>query len=186
MAEKTTTTRGRTVAKKVATEEAVVETAVKEVVEVVETKPEPRVIQDTDRITVMNNTTGVYGYHGKNGFSFDLAAYGETIDIPFSELRIIKAGQDKIHIMDAWIIILDEDAVDQLNLTALYRNIYDDEQVDILLENSEAIRNAFPTMPKAMQTTIVARAMQKFKAQELNDYRVITAIKEVSGVDLIM
>lgn len=178
MTEKTTATRSRTRNTETVTE--------KEVVKNVEKKVEPRVIQDTDRITVMNNTTGVYGYQSKNGFSFDLAAYGETIEIPFGELRIMKAGQDKIHLTDAWIIILDEDVVEALNLTPLYRNIYDDEQVDILLNNSDAIRNNFPLMPKAMQTIIVARAMQKFKANELHDYRVITAIKEVSGVDLTM
>lgn len=177
MTEKTTT-RTRATATNKNTEEKVVKE--------VETKVEPRVIQDTDKITVMNNTTGVYGYQSKNGFSFDLAAYGETIEIPFSELRIMKAGQDKIHLTDAWIIILDEDAVEALNLTSLYRNIYDDEQVDILLDNADAIRNNFPMMPKAMQTIIVARAMQKFKAKELHDFRVITAIKEVSGVDLTM
>lgn len=157
--------------------ETVKEPVVKEVVE-------ERALKDTDKILIMNNTTGQYGYHGTNGYSFDLSEYGQTIKIPLSELRLMASGKSRTHLTKAWIIILDENVVDELNLGAVYKYVYDSEQIDNLLNNPEALAEVFSKMVGAMQTVVVSRAKQLVKNGELHDLRVINTIKDIAKVDI--
>jgi len=181
-------TTGRTRAKK--TEEAVTET-----VETVETgtgvedgtpsEPAERVLKDTDKVTVMNNTTGRYGYDGKNGYSIDFDEYGDTFDIPLGELKQIMASKHKKHLKEAWIIVLDEEAVEALNLTREYKYVYTEEQVEGLLATPHKIEEVFPKMSSAMQMVIISTAKRKVANGEMNDLRVVTAIKNVAGIDIL-
>lgn len=158
-------------------EELVKETVVEEVVQ-------ERVLKDTDKILIMNNTTGQYGYHGTNGYAFDLAEYGQTIKIPFSELRLMASGKSRTHLTKAWIVILDEDVVEELNLTETYKHIYTPEQIDNLLRNPQALAEVFEKMVGAMQTVVVSHAKQLVKNGELHDLRVINTIKDIAKIDI--
>jgi len=144
---------------------------------------EPRIIQDTDKIEIMNNTTGLYGYISRNGYSFDLEEYGDVVRIPMSELRIMFTSQ-KAHLKKAWIIILDEDVVEEFNLTRDYQYIFTEEEVNNLLQHPDKIRDLFPKMATAMQTIIMSTAKRKVKAGQLYDLRVVQALKDVSGIDI--
>lgn len=178
----TTSTRGR--AKK--TEETVetLETTEEVKTEVVK-EEKVRVLQDTDKVTVMNNTTGRYGYEGKNGYSIDFEEYGDTFDIPLGELKQIMASKHKKHLKEAWIIVLDEDAVEALNLTREYKYVYTEEQVEGLLANPHKIEEVFPKMSSAMQMVILNTAKNKAKNGEMNDLRVVTALKNIAGIDIL-
>lgn len=148
-------------------------------------KQEKRQLKDNDKITVMNNTTGRYGYIGKSGYSFQLEEYGDTAEVPFSELRAMSASKQKRHITDALIIILDEDAVRELNYTKLYENIFDAEGIEKLLAYPDKLRNTLPKMPKIMMETLITIAKQKYKDGQLNNLSVINAIKNAVGVNIM-
>lgn len=178
-----TETKPRTArTRKTNTEEVETTETVVEATSKVET-PQPRKLQDTDRIEIMNNTTGIYGYVSRNGYSFELEEYGDTISIPLSELRILFSSQKK-HLKKAWIIILDEDVVDEFNLTRDYEYIFTEEEVDGLLSHPDKINDVLPKMTNAMQTIVIARAKSKFKANELYDFRIVQAIQNVTGINI--
>ena len=161
---KKTTVRGRKPATKV--DESEVASVTEKVKVEKESVVEKRQIQDTDRILVMNNTTGIYGYYGTNGYSFDLESYGQTITIPFAELRTMASGQHRKHLTEAWLVILDEDVIEEL------------------LKKPDVIKEVFPNMTKAMKTTFVTRARQLIKHEQLTDFRVIRAVEELSKVNI--
>lgn len=179
---KKTTVRGRKPATKV--DESEVASVTEKVKVEKESVVEKRQIQDTDRILVMNNTTGIYGYYGTNGYSFDLESYGQTITIPFAELRTMASGQHRKHLTEAWLVILDEDVIEELNLGKVYENIYTQSEVDELLKKPDVIKEVFPNMTKAMKTTFVTRARQLIKHEQLTDFRVIRAVEELSKVNI--
>ena len=185
---KTTTTRKPRTATKAKVEVEQVET-VQEVVEEVK-KPVTRqvaktTLDESDLVTVMNNTTGRYMYKSRdNRTTIELEEYGDTASITFGELKLMFSGQKK-HITEAFIIILDEDAVEGINYTKQYQNILDPEQVEELLTKPEVIKEVLPKMPKTMQEVVIYTAKRKFKNDELSDIRIVNAIRDASKINIL-
>lgn len=146
---------------------------------------EKRVLKDTDKITIMNNTTGRYMYKSKdNRTTIEMEEYGNTATLTFDELRIMFNSQRK-HISEAFIIILDEDVIEEFNYTPQYKNILAPEEVVELLNKPEAIKEVLPKMPKTMREIVIYTAKRKFKNGELTDITIAKAIKEASKVDIL-
>lgn len=144
----------------------------------------PRVIQDTDKILVLNNCKGTYGYDSPNGYSFDLVGYGTTTTVPMEILRKMASGKHRSHLTRPWLIILDEDVVEELNLTRQYEQFYTPEEVDKLLANPQILRENFDAMTKAMQKVILSQVRQRIQAKEFNDYSVIAWLRDDIGLDI--
>ena len=142
-------------------------------------------LKDTDKITVMNNTTGRYGYTGRSGYSFELEEYGDTARIPFSELREMVASRQKVHITKAFIVILNDEAIEELNLNKLYQTILDDEGVESLLKDATKIKELLPVMPPIMRETAITIARNKYKNGQLTDLTIINAIKESTNINIM-
>lgn len=174
--QKTTTRKPRTARTKTTPNTVVEETLIK----VEEVKYE---IKDTDKIAVMNNTTGKYAYHGDNGYSFTLEEYGDVAHVPFEKLRHIMASK-KAHVTKGYIMILNEDAVDELNQNKLYENMYTPEEVDELLEDATLLLAKYPKMPDIMKETVIYRARQKSKLGEIESMSIVKAIRELAKVDI--
>lgn len=138
-----------------------------------------------DKVPVMNNTTGRYGYVGRSGYSFELEEYGDVTDVPFGELQAMRSGSQKRHLEDAFIIILDEDAVEELNYSKLYESVLDENGVDELLADSERLEKAISNMPVVMRETVVTIAKRKYENRELRDLFVIEAIEKNLNVKII-
>ena len=138
-----------------------------------------------DKITVMNNTTGRYGYIGRSGYSFELEEYGDTAQIPFGELQAMRSSSQKRHIEDAFIIILDDDAVAELNYTKLYENVLDKGSIDELFSNPHRLEETLTKMPAVMRETITFIAKQKYMNRTLFDIRIIETIEKCLDVKII-
>lgn len=163
--------------------ETVTKVAVKEEkAEAVPEKKKVRLDRD-DYVEIMNNTSGKYGYIGRSGFAVSMSNYGDTVEIPFGELQRMKAEQPT-HINNAYIIILNEDAVEQLYLTNLYDNIFTRDEVEYLLSNPDALINALPKMPTSMKETVGSVAIQRLKDGQIYDMRVKKAIEDGLGVTI--
>jgi len=189
MTEKRTTQRKpRTTTTRAKKEEVKVETPVQEVVEQVVvaevTEPERVILRDDDLIPVMNNTTGRYGYIGRDGYAFELEEYGDIIEIPFKVLKTMNVSA-KRHIHDAFIVILDEDAVDQLHLGKLYSNVLDEFGLDEVLNNPNQLSNILVKMPETMKETLIVKAKEKLANGELNNLQIVKVIKDVAKYDLL-
>ena len=165
------------------TEVSKVET-VEEVVEAKVEKAKVKISKE-DKVPVMNNTTGRYGYSGRSGYSFELEEYGDDTDIPFGELQAMRSGSQKRHLEDAFIIILDEDAVEELNYTKLYENVLDEKGVEQLLTDAVRLEKVLPKMPLVMRETVVTIAKRKYEERTLFDIRVIEAIEKNLNVKII-
>ena len=187
MAEQTTTTRKRaprkTTTVKNTDEQVIAET--KEVVKEV-TKRE---LTDDTKVTIMNNTMGVYGYRNGNK-AISLSSYGDTAKLTFEEVQSMYAkASTKRDIQDAFIIILDEDVIEEMNLTKLYKNILPPSGVDALFKNPERLQEVLPEMPKIMQETVIIQARRRFQTediqQRLTDIRIVQVIENVTGINIL-
>ncbi|WP_341323370.1 hypothetical protein NSQ62_07820 [Solibacillus sp. FSL H8-0523] len=138
-----------------------------------------------NKITVMNNTTGRYGYIGRSGYSFELEEYGDTAQIPFGELQAMRSSSQKRHIEDAFIIILNEDAVAELNYTKLYESVLDKHSVEELFSNPQRLEETLPKMPVVMRETVISIAKQKYMNRTLFDIRIIEIIEKCLDVKII-
>lgn len=193
--QKTNTRRSNTRKPANAKKEAETETKVEAKKETVEKKVEAKEekpsakakvkLAKDDKVPVMNNTTGRYGYVGRSGYSFELEEYGDITDVPFGELQTMRSGSQKRHLEDAFIIILDEDAVEELNYAKLYENVLDEEGVNELLGDVDRLEKALSKMPLVMRETVVTIAKRKYEARELYDIRVIEAIEKNLNVKII-
>lgn len=147
-----------------------------------EPKPvEKRKLQNDDEIEVMNNTTGRYGYRGRSGFAVEMTEYGDVLEIPFGELKRMRAEQ-KRHIEDAFIVILDEDAVKELRYEKLYENVFDKDSVEELLQNPERLAEVLPKMPKTMRETVGSIAIRRIKNKQIFDMRIKDAVEKSLGI----
>lgn len=174
------TTPKKEVVEKIVSEEKVeVDVQQETVIEAIQTvaKAEKRQFSKNDDVEIMNNTTGRYGYIGRSGFSIEMNEYGDTLEIPFGELKAMK-GEQKRHIEEAFIVILDEDAIKELRLEKLYENILDLDGVEEILQDHEKLDKILNKMPSTMRETIGSIAVRKFKSGELYDKRVQKVIED--------
>ena len=58
-------------------------------------KPTKRTFDKYDDVEIMNNTTGRYGYNSKSGFALEMEEYGDTLTIPFGELKTMRSNQKR-------------------------------------------------------------------------------------------
>lgn len=146
-------------------------------------KPVKKKLHNDDEIEVMNNTTGRYGYKGKSGFAMEMTEYGDILEIPFGELKRMRSEQ-KRHIEDAFIVILDEDAVRELRYEKLYENVFDKDNVEKLLKNPERLAETLPKMPPTMRETVGSIAIKRIKNKQIFDMRIKDAVEKSLGVTI--
>ncbi|WP_144509963.1 hypothetical protein [Bacillus sp. FJAT-22090] len=184
MAEQKTSTR-KTPTRKTTTKVETKTTDVEKVENKVEKSKEKVKLSKDDKIPVMNNTTGRYGYIGRSGYSFELEEYGDVTDVPFGELQAMRSGSQKRHLEDAFIIILDEEAVEELNYTKLYENVLDSDGVEELLSDVEKLNKVADKMPLAMRETVISVGKRKYKDGTLSNLHVIRAIENNFNVKIL-
>lgn len=175
--------------KKAAPKKAEVETKEVETKKVEPKETEQKVKKKLDMnelIDVMNNTTGRYKYISRTtGYALEMDEHGDVESIPFSELRTMSSSQ-KAHIREAYIIILNEDAVAELGYSKLYEGVFDSESVNELLESRdyEKLEAVLPKMPKTMQETVATIAKRRFKSRELSDLNVRDVLEKKLNIKI--
>lgn len=155
---------------------------------VVET-PKKRELTDATKVSIMNNTMGVYGYRNGN-VVLNLSEYGDTGKLTFEEIqRMYSNSTTKRHIQEAFVIILDEDVVEELNLKNIYQNVLQPKGVDELFRNVDRLQEVLPKMPKIMQETVVIQARRRFKSEDqferLTDIRIAQVIENELGISIL-
>lgn len=139
-------------------------------------KPKVKLSNETE-IEIMNNTTGIYGYIGRSGFAMDMTEYGDILEIPFGELKRMRAEQPR-HLQDAFIVVLNEDAIKELRLEKLYEGIVNDTGLDELFNDHKKLGEVLPKMPAIMKETVAIIAKRGFKNDTLHDNRVKKVIED--------
>jgi len=113
----------------------------------------------------------------------ELNEYGDTDEVPFGELQLMRTTERRF-LDDAWLIILDEDAVEALGMKEKYEYIFDYDGVLKLLQSPADLNEVLPKMPKTMRETVGSVAKRLLDEEKLYDTRVIKAIEENLKISL--
>lgn len=95
-----------------------------------------RDINDAELISVRNRNNGSTGYTLDNNFHRDFN-YNETKRVPFKELRELQYAPGGQFILDNYLVVEDQDALELLNMKVEPEYFYTEEKVkDILFNGS--------------------------------------------------
>ena len=89
-------------------------------------------IKDNDLIQVRNRNNGTTGYTLDNNFHRDFSPR-ETKKVPFSELKALQYAPGGAYILENYLVIENEEALNLLNMTVEPEYFYDEEKVRNIL-----------------------------------------------------
>lgn len=150
--------------------------------------PVRKVKTELDRnmfVTVMNNTHGIFTYTSKKtGATWRLEGYGTTDEMELGELQSMKASAGRI-LNEPWLIVLDEEVVDYLGLTAIYKNVMRPEEVDRFFKlGVEQMEEILKKAPSGVKTLIVAKATDMITKGELDSMAKKALLEKMFNLDL--
>lgn len=182
------TARKTTTPKKTTTAKPVVETIVVEKPVVVEEVSEPasRRYEAGDMIACRSVKNGVVRYVGKKtGDLYEWSGYGDVTNVAYGDLLSLKASKSGF-LYKPWIIIMDEDAIEQLNLTDLYSTFVEYEDVEEFLElPSDKFRIKLMNAPDGFKDTTARTAAAQIRSGQLDSVIKIKIIDDVLGTSLM-
>ena len=184
---KTTTTR-KTAKTKTNAKTKPVET-VETVEEVVEQKaparPKKRLEINRDELIVCRSATENLVYISKRtGEKFEWAEFGDVQYITLGELITMKSTQPRF-LKEGWLIIDDEEAIEQLGLAKMYGNIFEIEDMAEFLEKDPyEMERILKNMPRGFKNSIAQFAREQVESGELDSNRKIKLLEQLLDVDL--
>lgn len=178
------TARKKTTAAKPAAKPTAVEKPV--VVEIKSEPEEPRSYESTDMISCKSVTNGLLRYIGKKtGDLYEWSGYGDITNVAYGDLLSLKAGKSGF-LYKPWFVIVDEDAIEQLNLTDLYATFADYEDIDEFLElPADKFRTKLMNAPEGFKDTVARTAASQIKNGQLDSVIKIKIIDDVLGTSLM-
>jgi hypothetical protein len=139
-----------------------------------------------DRIPVVNFTNGTLFYRSKkSGRVWDLVGFGAKDYMEMDELIAMRSSNPKL-LTNPSLIILDDEAVNHLGLTELYKNIRMPDEIDKLFDMKfDEFVAVLSKSPVGMKQLIVNRAKVLIESGELDSRRIIKAIETECKVHLV-
>lgn len=154
-----------------------------------ETRIEKKIkkIRELDReeyISVMNNTTSnLFFKHPNCLTTLDMYEYGDIQEIKIGELMTMKSSQPRI-LNECWLMILDEDVVEAMGLSKLYKNVITIDKADELFSlSAEKIEEVLSKSPKIVKENIGRLVKQRVDNGEWESLTKLSAIEKTLGVD---
>ena len=177
-----TTTRKRTTAK-TATPAAKTETPAEAPVKV-----KPQEVDLHQYIPVRNGFNGMLIYvSSRTGEAFRWDSFGDEQDIELLELRNAK-NTGKEFFINNWFMF-DEDydwVLDYLGVRNYYRNAVDVEGFDEIFQKTPAeIKKVVKEMSDGQKKSLMYRSKDLIASGEIDSRKVIAALEEALGIDLI-
>lgn len=185
---KTTTTRGRQTAAKKTTATKVVETVLEEVVEEVKAQPKRAIkkarIDNNELVPVRSTQNSLIYISKRTGEQIEWSSFGEVQDVSFGELNTMK-GNQKRFFTEGWIIVEDEEAIEQLGLTKQYQDLLDITDMDEFFDMEiEDMSNSLEKMPRGYKKSLAVEARKRIEEGGLDSRSVIKLLEEKLDVDL--
>jgi len=133
----------------------------------------------------MNTTTGKVLYKSKKtGAEWVLTEYGDTDQIEVSELITMKNAHPR-YLKEPWLMILDDDVVNYLGLSKLYKNVLDPDELDELFKiSNKKFEKILKDAPRGMKQLIVGTAKQKLENGTFDSIKKKELIEETFGIEL--
>lgn len=136
-------------------------------------------------VSVVSNVKGGLIYKSpRSGQVWKFTDFGDEDVMELSELRTMLSSQ-RAFLEKGWLKVLDEEAIEYLNLARFQKNVVDLDDINHILEESpEQIKQAIKEANTNTKSLIFGFAREKYLVGELRDVHVIKAIEEGLGQKL--
>lgn len=132
------------------------------------------------------------GFHGaltyispKTGETYNWSEFGAEQEMELRELRNAKTAS-KAFFTNNWFMFDDDWVIDYLGVRQFYKNIPDIDHYDeIFVGTPEKIKKTISTMTDGQKRNVIYRAHELIESGEIDSRKVIAALEEALGVDLI-
>lgn len=187
---KTTTPRKTNTRATKTVEEPVVEAVEKVEENTVETpqpvnKPKKRLEINRDELIPCRCSMSSLIYVSKRtSEKFEWSEYGDVQYITLGELITMKSTQPRF-LKEGWLIVDDEEAIEQLGLSKFYGNLFEIDDIDEFFGLSESeIERILKNMPRGFKNTVAIFARERIESGELDSNRKIKLLEDLLDVDL--
>lgn len=150
-----------------------------------------RVIDSNTPVEIMNNTTGTLVFiNQRTQAKWTLEGYGAIDEMLVSDLKNMRSSSASL-ILEGYVVILDDDIIDNLRLQSVYENIIKPEDIDnFFKQNDVKMREILTKCPKGMKELLFHKAKEKIKNNDPSmDYnskkRVFEEVFNVKFDDLL-
>jgi hypothetical protein len=143
-------------------------------------KPKQTKLDKEYQVLVMNGTYGQLQYISDvNGSTWKFTEYGQTDEMNFGEIQSMLNRQPTF-IKDGWLVILDDQVIQELRLQEYYKHIYSEQELDDIFAeaNIEKIREIIKGGNLGIKTMFAQYSMNRYKEGKLHDFRIIRLVQE--------
>ena len=115
---------------------------------------------------------------------FEWAEYGDVQYITLGELIAMKSTQPRM-LKEGWLIVDDEEAIEQLGLAKLYGNMFEIDDIDEFFDLSEReMKRILTNMPRGFKKSLGNFARERVQSGQLDSNRKIKLLEELLDIDL--
>lgn len=151
-----------------------------------EEKPYRRVeIDRYEPIPVMNATSGQLVFiSNKTGIEYNWEEYGDVEYLEYQELLTMRSGHKKF-LHEPYIIILHDDAVNNLGLTKMYENLIDLDDIESIFKLPLAkFKEVIDSSPRGVVHTIITKARKLHSQGKLDSISKVNYLNEKFNTDI--
>jgi hypothetical protein len=146
-----------------------------------------RKLNKDDQITIMNYTAGTAFYLSpRTQQEWKLVGFGAIDQIPYDELMTMKSSQPKL-LKEPWIIVMDDDAIEQLSLKDVYKKILQPEEIDKFYSkmSHSQMEKFLDNATESMKELLLNLTLEKIRNKEFGDLFKIKLIESKLGKSLL-
>ena len=150
-----------------------------------QTSHKKREFKDTDMIEVMSGINGQYTHHSsQTGRAFRFKGFGQVVKMPYAEIITLRNFHPNV-LESGWIVILDNEVVEDFGLSEKYKNIITKENVNGIFKKSpEELESFIRSLPSGMRITLIDLAKKAYKKGELSNIHIINVIQKLFNISL--
>lgn len=166
--------------------EEVIETTVVEApVETPVARPKQRVqINREDLIACRSAVPNLVYVSKRTSEKFEWAEYGDINYVTLGELITMKSTQPRM-LKEGWLIVDDEEAIEQLGLAKMYGNLFEIDDIDEFFDLPDyEIKRILTNMPRGFKNSIASFARERVEQGTLDSNRKLKLLEDLLDVDL--
>ena len=115
---------------------------------------------------------------------FEWAEFGDVQYITLGELITMKSTQPRM-LKEGWLIVDDEEAIEQLGLAKMYGNLFEIDDIDEFFDLPEnEIKRILTNMPRGFKVSLGNFARERVESGTLDSNRKIKLLEELLDIDL--
>ncbi len=140
-------------------------------------------IDTTREVEVVNFTSGGLFYRSpKSGREWDMCEFGSSDFMSVDELKTMLSAHPKF-LREPWLLVMDTEVVEYLQLSKLYEQIHMPEEVDrLFFLPIEKLKAVLENAPNGMKPLLVGRARALIESGQLDSNSYIKAIEKIFDI----